>query len=208
MFLIDLGVRLGLFRAFAEKSGATPREIAVKLGLHLPYLEVWCTSAYGLELLEVNADSRFRLAPSWESILANSMHPRYLGSLVQLLTEFATEDFRRCLEGFRSGGTVPFQGRSNTFARLVVEATAGLNVVIVRKVLPVLPGLVDRLNRGGMILDVGCGSGGLLIQLARAFPKSRFFGIDIDPTGLAAARVAIEEESHTRWKSSKAMSKA
>jgi SAM-dependent methyltransferase len=193
MFLIDLGVRLGLFRAFAEQPGATSREIAARLGLHLPFLEVWCTTAYSLELLDVDADFRFRLAPFWESILANPMHPRYLGSLVQLLTEFASEDFRRCLEGFRSGCTVQFQGRSDTFAHLVAEATAGLNIVMVRKVLPVLPGLVDRLNRGGMILDVGCGTGGLLIQLARAFPKSRCFGIDIDPTGLAAARVAMQE---------------
>jgi len=193
MFLIDLGVRLGLFRAFAEKPGATSREIAARLGLHLPYLEVWCTTAYSFELLEVDADSRFRLAPSWENILANPMHPRYLGSLLQLLTEFATDDFRQYLDGFRSGRTVPFQGRSDTFARLVAEATAGLNVAIVRKVLPVLPGLLGWLDSGGMILDVGCGSGGLLIQLARAFPKSRCFGIDIDPTGLAAARVAIQE---------------
>jgi ubiquinone/menaquinone biosynthesis C-methylase UbiE len=193
IFLISLGVRLGLFRAFAEKSGATSRQIAARLGLHPPYLEVWCTTAYSLELLEVDADSRFRLAPFWESILANPMHPRYLGSLVQLLTEFTSEDFRRCLEGFRSGRTVPFQGRSETFAHLVAEATAGLNIMMVRKVLPVLPGLVDRLNRGGMVLDVGCGTGGLLIQLARAFPKSRCLGIDIDPTGLTAARLAIEE---------------
>ena len=193
IFLISLGVRLGLFRAFAEKPGATSREIAARLGLHLPYLKVWCTTAYSLELLEVDANSRFRLAPFWESILANPMHPRYVGSLVQLLTDFASEDFRRCVEGFRSGYTVPFQGRSDTFAHLVAEATAGLNIFMVRKVHPALPGLADRLNRRGMILDVGCGSGGLLIQLARAFPKSRCFGIDIDPTGLAAARVAIEE---------------
>jgi len=193
IFLISLGVQLGLFRTFAEKPGATSKEIAARLGLHLPFLEIWCTTAYSLELLEVDTDSRFRLAPFWESILANPTHPRYLGSLVQLLTEFATEDFRRYLDGFRSGRTVPFQGRSNTFARLVAEATAGLNTVMVRKVLPVLPGLVDRLTRGGMILDIGCGSGSLLIQLARAFPKSRCVGIDIDPTGLAAARLAIEQ---------------
>jgi hypothetical protein len=76
VFLIDLGVRFGLFRAFAEKSGAIPREIAAKLGLRLPYLEVWRTTADSLELLEVDADSRFRLAPSWESILANPMRSR------------------------------------------------------------------------------------------------------------------------------------
>ncbi|MGE5303964.1 MAG: class I SAM-dependent methyltransferase [Alphaproteobacteria bacterium] len=191
IFLISLGVQLGLFRAFAEGPGATSREIAARLGLHLPFLEIWCTTAYSLELLEVDADSRFRLAPFWESILADPTHPRYLGSLIRLLTEFATEDFRRYLDGFRSGRTVPFQGRSDNFARLVAEATAGLNFLMVRKVLPAMAGLVDRLNRGGMILDVGCGSGGLLIQLAGAFPESRCVGIDIDPTGLAAARATI-----------------
>ena len=189
IFLISIGVQLGLFRAFAEKP-ATSREIAARLGLHLPYLDVWCTTAYSLGLLEADADSRFRLAPSWENILADPTHPRYLGSLVQLLAEFTTDDFRRCVEGFRSGCSIPFQGRSDTFGRLVAEATAGLNMLMVSKVLPALPDLIDRLDTDGMILDVGCGSGSLLIQLARAFPKSRCYGVDVDPTGLAAARAA------------------
>ena len=38
-------------------------------------------------------------------------HPRYMGGYVRLGTEFATEDFRRCVSAFRSGEKVPFQGR-------------------------------------------------------------------------------------------------
>lgn len=193
IYLIDLGVRLGLFRAFAEAPGSTAQEIANKLGLHPPYVEVWCLTAYGLELLDADTDHRFRLAPFMDNILANPSHPRYLGGYVRLGTEFAAEDFRQCLEAFRSGITVPFQGRSETFARVIAETTGGLHVVTVRKILPSLPGLAAKLAEGGMILEVGCGTGNHLIHLARAFPKSRCVGVDIDPTSLAIARTAVQE---------------
>jgi len=51
-FLINLDVRLRLFRAFAQSPGARARDIARRLGLHLPYVEIWCTTAYSLGLLE------------------------------------------------------------------------------------------------------------------------------------------------------------
>jgi SAM-dependent methyltransferase len=144
-------------------------------------------------LLELDGNSKFRLAPSWEPILVNATDPHYLGSLVQILAEFTSTDFRLCLEAFRSGETVPFQGRGNIFARLVAETTAGLHAVIIRKILPLLPALFDRLNSGGTILDVGCGNGKLLIRLAEAFPQSKCVGVEIDQTGLALARTAIQE---------------
>jgi len=50
-FLINLDVRLRLFRAFAQSPGARARYIARRLGLHLPYVEIWCTTAYNLGLL-------------------------------------------------------------------------------------------------------------------------------------------------------------
>lgn len=194
MHLIDLGVRLGLFRVLSEAPGGmTAQEMAKTLGLHPPYVEVWCLTAYGFELLDADSNRRFRLAPFLESILANPTHPRYLGGYVRLGTEFATEDFRRCLEAFRTGSTVPFQGRGETFARVVAETTGGLQAVIARKILPSLAGLGARLAEGGRILDVGCGTGNLLIHVAKAFPKSRCVGVDIDPTGLELARAAVRE---------------
>jgi hypothetical protein len=116
-------------------------------------------------------DRRFRLAPSIDQVLGSPNHPRYLGGYVRLGTEFATEDHRYCLEAFRTGATVPFQGRSEAFADVVADSTAGLQVLSARKLLPELPDLRGRLDAGGTILEVGCGTGRHLVQLCKAFPQ-------------------------------------
>jgi 2-polyprenyl-3-methyl-5-hydroxy-6-metoxy-1,4-benzoquinol methylase len=192
MHLIDLGIRLGLFKAFAETPDATAQEVADRLGLHVPYVEVWCTTAYGFELLDADEERRFRLAPYVNEILANPSHPRYLGGYVQLGTRFATEDYRLAIEAFGTGVGAPFQGRSHEFAQVVAQAIAGVNVMVARKILPGLAGVAEALNTGGALLEVGCGTGNLQLQLATVFPKARFTGVDIDPTGLAAAREAVQ----------------
>lgn len=191
MHLIDLGIRLGLFQAFAESPNATAESVANRLGLHAPYVEVWCTTAYAFELLDADEERRFRLAPHMNEILANSAHPRYLGGYVQLGTQFATDDYRLAPEAFRTGATSPFQGRSHAFAEVVAQAIAGVNVMVARKILPGLPGVAGKLTGGGALLEVGCGTGNLQLQIAKAFPNARCTGVDIDPTGLAAAREAV-----------------
>lgn len=191
--LIDLGVRLGLFKALAETPDATPGQVAAALELHPPYVENWCTTAYSFGLLDAGESRSFRLAPFMHQILANPGHPRYLGGYVRLGTEFAAEDHRYCLQAFRTGATVPFQGRSAAFAEAVAESTAGLQVLCAKKLLPELPGLNERLDAGGTILEVGCGTGRHLVHLAKAFPQAQCVGVDIDPTGMKAANAAVTE---------------
>ncbi|MBC8391129.1 MAG: hypothetical protein H8E17_00980, partial [Deltaproteobacteria bacterium] len=58
MHLIDLGIRLELFKAFAETPDATAKKIADRLRLHEPYVEVWCTTAHSFELLDASEDRR------------------------------------------------------------------------------------------------------------------------------------------------------
>jgi len=191
MHLIDLGIRLGLFKALAESPNATAASVAQRLGLHAPYVEIWCTTAYAFELLDADEERRFRLAPYMSEILANPAHPRYLGGYVQLGTQFATDDYRLAPEAFRTGATAPFQGRSHAFAEVVAQAIAGVNVMVARKILPGLPGVAEKLSGGAALLEVGCGTGNLQLQIAKAFPNARCTGVDIDPTGLAAAREAV-----------------
>lgn len=191
MHLIDLGVRLGLFKSLADEPDATVAELAARLGFHEPYVRIWCMTAYGFGLLEADAEERLRLAPHIEAILAQPAHPRYLGGYVRLGTQFATDDYRRAPDAFRTGATTPFQGRSDEFAETIAQAIAGVNVMVARKILRGLGGIADRLDAGGSVLELGCGTGLLQLQLAKAFPKARCTGVDIDPIGLAAAREAV-----------------
>lgn len=190
--LIDVGVRLGLFKALAEAPGASAEDIAARLGLHAPYVAVWCKTAFGMELLDADEGPRYRLAPHFDVILAAPSHPRYLGGYVRLGTDVAAEDFKLCLEAFRTGSVKPFQGRGHDFNQAIAESTQGLQVVTAKKILPALEGLPARLEAGGTLLEVGCGTGNLLLQLAKAFAKARVIGVDIeaDSLGVAGSKIA------------------
>ena len=193
MYLIDLGICLGLFRALADAPGSSAEKLADRLSLSPHHVEIWCKTAYAQEILDAGENGGFRLAPFFDSILANPDHPRYLGGYVRLATEVAAEDFRRCREAFRTGQPIPFQGRGEAFAEVTAQATQGLQALTARKILLGLDGLKQRLDAGGTILEVGCGTGNLLLELAKGFPGARVVGIDIDDASLTMARGKIEK---------------
>jgi 2-polyprenyl-3-methyl-5-hydroxy-6-metoxy-1,4-benzoquinol methylase len=55
-------------------------------------------------------------------------------------------------------------------------------------ILPLVPGLTERLEDGIDVLDVGCGSGRALNLMARKFPNSRFVGYDFSEEAISRAR--------------------
>ena len=59
--------------------------------------------------------------------------------------------------------------------------------------LPALDGVAAKLERGAKVADVGCGLGASTILMAKAFPKSRFFGFDSHAGSIATARKRAEE---------------
>jgi SAM-dependent methyltransferase len=64
-------------------------------------------------------------------------------------------------------------------------------------ILPLAPELEARLREGIDVLDAGCGRGLALIELARAFPESRFVGMDLCADAVDYARLAARNEGLT-----------
>ena len=56
--------------------------------------------------------------------------------------------------------------------------------------LPALDGVVERLEAGARVADVGCGHGASTILMAQAFPASPFVGIDYHAGSIETARRA------------------
>ncbi len=54
--------------------------------------------------------------------------------------------------------------------------------------IPALDGVKQKLETGARVADVGCGKGASTILMAKAFPKSRFFGFDYHDKSIEAAR--------------------
>lgn len=60
-------------------------------------------------------------------------------------------------------------------------------------VLPLIPGLADRIATGIRVLDVGCGSGRIMNRLAEQYPDSRFTGIDLSQEAIGKARAEASQ---------------
>jgi SAM-dependent methyltransferase len=60
-------------------------------------------------------------------------------------------------------------------------------------ILPLIPGLADRLTKGIRVLDAGCGSGRIMNRLAELYPNSRFTGIDLSPEAIGKARAEASQ---------------
>src|SRR6266478_3901048 len=54
-------------------------------------------------------------------------------------------------------------------------------------IVPLVPGLADRLVAGIQMLDVGCGRGRIINRLAELYPKSRFTGMDLSSEAILTA---------------------
>ena len=59
--------------------------------------------------------------------------------------------------------------------------------------LPALYGVVDKLERGARVADIGCGHGASTIIMAQAYPNSTFAGSDYHRESIAQAQIRAED---------------
>ena len=92
------------------------------------------------------------------------------------------------IDKFRNGGGVPY----SSFTRFH-EAAADVHGPIydanlVSSMLPLVPGIIERLEAGIDVADIGTGSGHAINVMAKAFPKSNFVGYDFSDEAVERGR--------------------
>ena len=132
-----------------------------------------------------------------DQLLADKDSPRYIAEYSLAATGFYTDDLRRYPEFFKSGEVFTFQQHGPEFSALIGTMISGFHKLIAYKLLPSVDGVAKTLAAGGNILDVGCGTGGLLIQMALANSTCRCVGIDVDKHGIEQAQANIEFDAVT-----------
>jgi len=188
-YVMDLGVQLGLFTALAA-APREPEELAAALGLHPFYVRKWCETAYSLELLEWARGQGYLLGPHIGDLLANPDHTYYMGGFPTIHLRVA-EDYAHYAQRFRDGGTKPYQAHDSAFFGAVADGLRTLPLMLLDVLAAELPGVQEKMQAGGHLLDIGCGAGAAVCEFAARFPALHCLGVDVEPQSLQLARTAI-----------------
>ena len=196
---IHIGDRLGLYRGLERLGPATAAELAVETRTQERYIREWLEQQAVSGLLEVDdaarpaAERRYALPPGHAEVLVD---PESLSTMTPL-AQFGIgviQAMPALLEAYRTGGGVSW----GAFGADVREAQAAQNRpaflrLLGQEWLPAVPDLHARLQADppARVADVACGAGWSAIGIARAYPKVRVDGLDLDAPSIELAQANV-----------------
>lgn len=192
--LIQIGDRLGLFKVLSDnKNGLTSADLASKLGLHEPYIRIWCQTAMNLEILDYDKDGRFKFQPYMNEILADKSNFRNMLGRFNSLINISGERLKESIVHYRTGTAL--EDYSPQQSEIIAKATRSFHAYLnfFFKNLPITNPIKQMLENGVNFLDVGCGNGRFIIHLAKLFTKTRFTGIEPSLTKIDGVKNNIEQ---------------
>ena len=194
--MTSIGHRTGLFDAMGEMPKATIAQIAAGAGLNERYVREWLGAMVAAGVVEHDPrGATYHLPPEHGARLTRAAAPANLAVFAQYIPLLGTieDDIVAC---FRNGGGVPY-ARFGRFHEVMAEESGQTILPMLREhILPLVPGLIARLEDGIRMLDVGCGRGRALNLMAGWFPKSEFVGYDLSEDAIEFARSEAQSKGH------------
>jgi 2-polyprenyl-3-methyl-5-hydroxy-6-metoxy-1,4-benzoquinol methylase len=191
--MISIGHQVELFDAMATLPASTPAQIAAAAGLQERYVREWLAAmTTGRVITYDPASNTYRLPAEHAACLTRDSGPDNLAHVMQFIPLLASVE-EVIVTCFRNGGGVPYRAYRR-FHQLMAEDSATVHdAALIDEIVPLVPGLTNRLRSGIDVADIGCGQGHAINLLATAFPNSRFTGYDFSSLAIAAARSETEQ---------------
>jgi SAM-dependent methyltransferase len=192
LFLI--GDKLGLYKAMAHAGPLSSEEVAERSGAAERSVREWLRNQAAGGYVTYDPESDTYTLPDEQALaLADEESPFYvLGAYELIASLFADEEKIR--EAFQTGGGMGWHEHDHRLFRGTERFfRPGYRGHLVAEWLPALDGVVEKLERGATVADIGCGHGASTIVMAEAFPNSEFYGFDYHEGSIEAAREAAKE---------------
>jgi len=204
--MVHLGDHLGLYRALA----ATPKpltttQLAAATGLHERWVREWAYNQAAAKLISFDSvrshpprldDDTFYLSPEQVAVLADESHPAFGMGMFHRLPQ-TMESLKRMPDSFRTGLGANYDSHGPEGAVGIERSFEPWNNAnLIPVVLPSV-GIIQRLEQGARVADIGCGAGGAVLRMAKEFPQSEFIGYDISAYALARANERLHESGLT-----------
>lgn len=192
LIMVSIGHRTGLFQAMYNAPPMTSQALADKQGLNERYVREWLGAMVAGRIVETDPQSNTYWLPEEHAVILTDNGEVNLAVYAQFmpLVGRVEDDILYC---FRHGGGVPYEKYTRFHEVMAEDSAQTVIAALFDYILPLEPGLIEHLQKGIRVLDVGCGRGKALLRMASHFPASRFTGLDLSPEAIAWARQQAEE---------------
>ena len=205
VILYGLGRRLEIFdylynkgKSLSDKDEVsiisfTPKELSEKLNLDEKYLDAWLHMALECSIFEIDdpVKKTLKTGPHIYDLLINQDHTFYIGNTISIFYYMAPYS-ELIYNNFKTGkieNIFDFPEEIIKDAHRIGARQANLTEQLFSKQYKEFK---KRLQKDGIILDVGCGYGFSLEYWAKKYKKARFIAIDIDPKAVAFTKELVE----------------
>lgn len=187
MMMSSIGYRTGLFEALRKTGPTTSADLATAAGLNERYVREWLGAMTAGGIVECDETGSVFSLPAAHAAMLTDVNNTNIGHIAQFISVLGrVED--QIVECFQKGGGVPYSEYPRFHEVMALESTKTVVEAIFDSILPLVPGLIELLERGIRVVDVGCGRGRALLEMAGRFPDSQFVGYDLSEEPIAWAR--------------------
>ena len=184
-----IGDRLGLYRALTGAGPTTAAELAQRTRLHHRLVTEWlgAQTVSGYVRHDPLTDT-YELSVEHAMALSVIESPAYvIGAAEVIAGQFFTLEHLET--AFRGDGGVDYHRFPDTATHGIERFfRTAYTHQLAQEWFPTVDGLIDRLDDGVRVADVGCGHGAATLLMARAWPRSTFTGFDLDERAVTVAR--------------------
>lgn len=183
---LSIGDRVGLFKVLANLPASTSQKIAEAANLKERYVREWLGALVTGRVVNYFPETQTYQLPTEHAAYLTDEGEYNFASAMQFIPVMGNVE-TELVECFEKGGGVPYSSYARFHEVMARESTQTTVNALEPHILPLVPGLKEKLEAGIDVLDVGCGSGRAMIQLAKRFSNSRFAGYDFSAEGIDRA---------------------
>ncbi len=177
--LAYIGDKLGLYRTMAFAGPLSSEEVAKNSGTNERYVREWLINQAAGGYIDYDSDTgKYNLPDEHAMALTDENAPFNIAGGFQVINGMAKAD-ERILENFLTGHGMGWgEHHHNLFEGTERFFRPSYLGNLLNHWLPSIPGIVEKLNAGVSVADLGCGHGASTIIMAESFPRSSFIGFD------------------------------
>jgi 2-polyprenyl-3-methyl-5-hydroxy-6-metoxy-1,4-benzoquinol methylase len=198
--MISIGYRTGLFDVMSELEPSRSEEIASAAKLNERYVREWLGAMVTGEIVVYDIENKtYSLPPEHSAWLTRKAVPNNIAVTTQWISVLGSvED--EIVECFHNGGGVPYEAFERFHEVMSEESNQTVIAPLLDQTLPLIPGILEKLEEGIEVMDLGCGSGFALVHMATEFPNSQFTGYDISEEAINRGNAHAAEHGLTKVK--------